>query len=267
MKINNLESFLAKIASGRIPCGCVITLADPTVTEVAADVGMDFCWLDGEHGIIDRETMLKHIMALRGTDCAPFVRVPDSSHTEIKKVIDMAPAGIIVPMVTSLEQARLAVAACRYPPEGNRGCSFRRNCRYGAEENAEYLRIAGHDPLVILQLEHIGAVECLDEILALPGLDSILIGPYDLSASLGCIGQMDNPELNRIIDEVCRKTLAAGKLLGAYSGPSTQRWLDRGVQYIAVVNDHEALFSAFHAICEEVRRTHGNSTPVPKDRR
>ena len=98
MKINNLEKFLATVASGRLALGAVITFADPAVTELCADAGMDFLWIDGEHGQMDRNTAMMHMMALRGTDCAPFYRVPACNHTEIKRVIDFAPAGVIVPM-------------------------------------------------------------------------------------------------------------------------------------------------------------------------
>ena len=99
MIYNALEQFLAKIRSGAVPTGCVVTFTDPAVTEIAAESGFDFCWIDGEHGVLDRQTAMLHIMALKGTGCAPLYRVPACDHTEIKKVIDFAPAGIIVPMV------------------------------------------------------------------------------------------------------------------------------------------------------------------------
>ncbi|MDD3154691.1 MAG: aldolase/citrate lyase family protein [Victivallaceae bacterium] len=242
MKQNQLHHFLEKIASGKIATGCCVTLADSSVSEIAAAAGMDFCWLDGEHGIIDRYAMLQHVMALQGTDCAALIRVPDCSHTEIKKVIDMAPAGIIVPMVTSVEEAERVVAACRYPLTGNRGCGFRRAVRFGADPISEYLEDSKREPLVILQIEHIKAVEVLDEILAIPGIDSILVGPYDLSASMGKIGDLHDPQVNQVYDEVCRKTLAAGKILGAYSGPELAPWIARGCQYLGIANDTEAMF-------------------------
>ena len=239
------EIFLRILQSGRIARGCCITLADPTITEIAAEAGMDFCWLDGEHGIIDRETMNLHIMALRRSNCVPLIRVPDSSHTEIKKVIDLAPAGIIIPMITNYEEAERAVAACRYPPMGNRGCGFRRGYRYGADSVREYLKRSDAEPLVILQIEHIDAVGALERILGIPGIDSILIGPYDLSASMGKIGQLDDSELNHVIDEICRKTLACGKWLGAYSEQDIRIWKKRGVHYLSVINDTQILFRGF----------------------
>ncbi len=111
MQINNLELFLDTIRSGKIALGTCITYTDPAVTETAAAAGLDFCWIDCEHGELERSTTMLHIMALRGTRCAPLVRVPACSHTEIKKVIDFAPAGIIIPMIMTADDARLAVAA------------------------------------------------------------------------------------------------------------------------------------------------------------
>lgn len=245
MELNGLEHFLRKIRQGQMLLGCCITLDDPAVSEIAAEAGMDFCWIDCEHGILDRRAVMEHLMALRGTGCAPLIRVPVCDHTEIKKVIDLAPAGIIVPMVNTAEQAALAVAACRYPPEGNRGCGFRRGFRYGAEEFAVYWENSRHDPLVIAQIEHIEAVKNLGRILTVPGLDGICIGPGDLSASCGCPMCFDAPELARLLDEICRQVHDAGKLLGAYSETDRENWRRRGVQWLGVSNDTGALFHYF----------------------
>jgi len=253
MKINNLEIFLDTIKSGKMALGCCITYNDPAITETAAAAGFDFCWIDGEHGEFDRFGVMNHVMALRGTKCAPIVRVPACNHTEIKRVIDFAPAGIIIPMVLDANDARLAVAACRYPPEGNRGVGCRRAIEYGAADFQAYWEASKHDPLVILQMEHIECFNNLDEILAVPGVDAILIGPYDLTASMGKPGQWDDSEVVRVLDETCRKTRAAGKLLGAYSECKFDLWKKRGVQFISMVNDTGALLRDFIRRQEEVR--------------
>ena len=98
------------------PPGTASGLADPSVTELAANVGFDCVFIDGEHGVIDRKNAMEHLMAVKGTDAASFYRVPSNSHTEIKKIIDFGPAGIIVPMVMNAEEAKAAIAAMRYPP-------------------------------------------------------------------------------------------------------------------------------------------------------
>ena len=141
MDINNLERFLEKTGRGEIAYGCCVTFADCVVTEVVCAAGMDFVWIDGEHGEMDRLAAMHHLMAVKGTGVASFYRVPSCDHTEIKKIIDFAPAGVIVPMVMDENDAARAVAACRYPMDGgNRGCGFRRGWNYGAQDAKTFLR-------------------------------------------------------------------------------------------------------------------------------
>ena len=254
MRYNNLEKFLSSIKNGKLCTGCCITFTDPAVTEIAAEAGFDFCWIDGEHGILDRQTAMLHIMALKGTDCASFFRVAACDHTEIKKVIDLAPAAIIVPMIMNAGDARYAVEACRYPLQGNRGCGVRRGNCYGSMPIDEYWKISQSDPMVILQIEHIEAVHNLDEILAVPGIGSILIGPYDLSCSIGHPGEWDNPEVSQAIDDICRKTRAAGILLGAYAESDLDNFIhNRKIQYIACTGDTGALMLGYKNKLNELR--------------
>ena len=120
MDINNLEKFKAKMALGRMCVGTVITLSDPAVSELAGDAGMDFTWIDAEHAPHTIESVMGHIMALRGTGCAPLVRVAWNDPVILKPVLDLAPAGVIIPMVCTADEAKRAVAACKYPPAGIR---------------------------------------------------------------------------------------------------------------------------------------------------
>lgn len=252
MFYNALEDFLKKIHSGNIAVGPVITFADPTVTEIAAESGFDFCWIDGEHGQMDRNTAMMHMMALKGTGCAPLYRVPACDHTEIKKIIDFAPAGIIVPMILTADDAAKAVAACRYPLTGNRGCGFRRGNRYGNIDIKEYYKLSESEPLVILQIEHIQAVENIDSILAVQGIDALLIGPYDLSISMGKPGAFDDPEVNSVFDLVARKALEHSKLLGVYTEGNYDRWIKRGVNFIGCINDTSAMMQGFRNMQQKI---------------
>lgn len=219
-------------------------MSDPLVTEIVAAAGFDFVFIDGEHGEIDRNTAMHHLMAVNGTDCASLYRVPSCNHTEIKRIIDFCPAGIIVPMVMNAEQAAEAIAAMRYPPEGNRGVGFRRGVGY-EPVTEEYWELSRHEPMVILQIEHIEAVRDLDRILALPGLDSVLVGPYDLSASMGKAGLWDDPEVKEAYDTVARKAHEAGVLLGVSLETQFAAWKARGVDYMAVRGDTGALMEGF----------------------
>jgi len=255
MEINNLERFREKIRRGETPVGCVVTYSDSAVTETACAAGFDFVWIDGEHGEMDRTVAMHHLMAVRGTSAASFYRVPACNHTEIKKIIDFAPAGIIVPMVMNAADARLAVAACRYPPLGNRGCGFRRGLDYGAGDFDRYWEESKRDPMVIIQLEHIDAVRDLDNILAVPGVDSIIVGPYDLAASMGKSAQWDDPELMAAYDEACAKVRAGGILLGVYTEARFGRWRRRGAQYFAIKNDTNAMLLGFQTMREAFEKS------------
>lgn len=246
MKFNNLEKFLETVKSGRMAYGCCITSSDDSATEIACAAGFDFVWIDGEHGIIDRKTAQDHIIAAAAQGLPALYRVPACDHTEIKKIIDLGPAGIIVPMVMNAEDAAKAVAACRYPIHGgNRGCGYRRLFDYGARAVDAYLDEAKTNPLVIVQLEHIDAVRDLDRILAVPGLGSVLIGPYDLSMSMGKPGDWHDPEVVAVFDASCRKVRAAGIPLGVYAECDFDVWRRRGVDYMAIKNDTNAMLLGF----------------------
>lgn len=256
MDINNLKKFHKKISHGKTAVGMVITLTDPTVSELAGDAGYDFTWIDMEHAPHTINSVNGHIMALRGTNCAPFVRVPWNEHGIIKPVLDLAPAGVIIPMVNSAEDALKAVAACRYPPTGNRGCGVRRANRYGAQSFQEYLKNAATDPMVIVQIEHVDAVKHLDDILHVPGIGSICVGPTDLSGSMGKLNQLDDPEVCRVIDEICRKTKEAGLMLGTAGGPF-EAWHKRGVNWIALASDCSTMFGKSREILSHVHEVEG----------
>ena len=252
MLYNSFETFLDKIKNGKLLKGCCITFTDPSVTEMAAESGFDFCWIDGEHGTMDRKDAMLHMMALKGTGCAPLYRVPACDHTEIKRIIDFAPAGIIIPMIRTREDAERAVDFCRYPPKGTRGFGIRRGWRYGSIPFDEYLKQSEKEPLIILQIEHIDAYRNLDSILSVPGVDSFMIGPYDFSCTAGCPGQFDDPELNKMFDDICRKTLETGKLLGVYAENHFDRWIARGVQYISCINDTSAMMIGFREMQQRI---------------
>ncbi len=253
MKINNLNKFRETLEK-RLCLGMVITLTDPVVSEVAGDAGFDFTWIDMEHAALNIETTMAHIMAVRGTDCAPFVRVPVNQPWVIKTVLDIAPAGVIIPMVNTAEEAAAAVAACKYPPAGIRGCGVRRATRYGAMAFDEYLKASESEPMVIIQIEHVDAVKNLDAILKVPGIDNICVGPCDLSGSMGKLNQLDDPEVNKVIDEVCSKTLAAGLMLGT-AGLSQESCIKRGIQWDAVASDCGMISTGGRAIIENRIKT------------
>ena len=251
MQINNFEKFMAKVASGRCAAGMVITLSDPMISELAGDAGFDFTWIDMEHAALSIREVTGHIMALRGTDCAPFVRVAGNDPNLIKTVIDQAPAGIIIPMIKNAAELQQAVSACRYPPEGTRGCGLCRSIHYGAKSTADYFKESEKEPLIIAQIEHIEAVENLDEILQVKHLGSICIGPYDLSGSMNKFASPDDPEVGRMIDLICEKAHRAGVMVGAFAS-NIDAWRHRKLDWAALSTDYGALFRISRQLIKEL---------------
>lgn len=236
MSISNYDKFIKCIKSGKICKGMVVTLNDLTVSELAGEIGYDFTWIDMEHAPLTIESVMQHIIALKGTDCAPLVRVSWNKAEVIKPILDLAPAGIIIPMVNSVEDARAAVEACRYPQKGIRGCGVRRGNRYSQTPFNEYLKASETEPMVIIQIESIEAVKNLDAILKVPGIGSICVGPVDLSGSMGKLNQLDDPDVNKVFDEVCKKVHKSGIPLGTAGSPF-EVWKKRGVNWVALTSD------------------------------
>ena len=254
--LNNVQLFRERMRQRRASIGTSITFSDPAVSELMAEAGYDFTWIDGEHAPLDLATVSGHIAALRGTDTAPFVRVPWNDPNVIKPYLDLAPAGIIVPMVNSAQECRRAVAACKYPPEGVRGYGPRRAQRYGRISMDEYLRDANSQILVLIQIEHVDAVAHLDEIIAVPGLDGVCVGPNDLSGSMGKLGQTEDAEVLRAIDTVVDAVRQTDLYLGVATGydPNTlPRWLEKGFQWITLNGDWPSMFLHSRMVVDAVR--------------
>lgn len=234
--------FLEKAAKdGRMAIGGHVFLTDPSISEALASFGYDFLWIDAEHGPFDKERLLAHIVAANGAGAAAVVRVAANDPSIIKPVLEMGVDGLIVPMVCTAEEARRAVAACRYPPAGIRGFGPRRANRYGAIPMDEYLAGADRSFLKIVQIEHVEAVRNLGEILAVEGLDAVIIGPNDLSASVGKLGKLRDPEVVSLYDEIVSTCKRAGKPCGVSIGPADRafiaEWIARGVDFISCGDD------------------------------
>src|SRR5713226_4003575 len=167
--MENANKFRDKIDRGQVCIGTIITCTDPAITEALCSVS-DFVWIDTEHNALSLETVQAHLMATKGTDTACLVRVPWNDPVLIKPVLDIGADGVIVPLVRTADDVRRAVAACRYPPLGIRGYGPRRPSDYGRHGGPEFCKAANEAIIVIVQIEHIDAVNNIDEILAVPGL-------------------------------------------------------------------------------------------------
>ena len=196
-----------KIRKGHPAIGGWVMTGHPAVVEIMAGEGFDFLVADMEHTPINVETFYHMALAVKGTGCELLARLPACDAVLAKQVLDMGAAGIIVPSVNTPAEAAQTVAMAKYPPEGIRGAALCRATGFGRNFD-EYYRNHNRDVLVVAMLEHISAVKQVDAILATPGLDAILIGSYDLSASMGIAGQLQHPDVlaaQQVILHACRR--------------------------------------------------------------
>ena len=206
--------FRARLRGGERLLGTMVTLPDPAVTEILSRLGFDWLFVDGEHGPIETRE-LAAILQAAGDRTACVVRVPEAAEVPIKKALDLGAHGIIVPQVNTAVQAADVVRWARYAPDGARGVGLARAHGYG-QRFREYLSGANDEIAVVIQAEHAQAVENIDAIVRVPGVDAVLLGPYDLSASLGRMGQIDHPDVIAAIERVTAACLAAGMPLGYF---------------------------------------------------
>lgn len=240
MSLNNIEKLCKKINAGDPVIGSSTTFLDSCITEFLSDVGYDFIWIDMEHTCLDKEHVKNHIMATRGTGSAAFVRVPWNDPVIVKAILEMGPDGIIFPWIKTAKEAQKAVEACAYPPMGNRGFGPKRANKYGLMNTGEYLKNAYFQFWTIIQIEHIEAVNNLEQILKVEGIDAITVGPNDLSSSIGLLGQTDHEEVNKLMDIIGETAKRFDKPIIAPTGNSTKKveeWIKRGAEIIRVGTD------------------------------
>ena len=207
------RSLKAKLAACEPVVGSWMSLGDTGVAEIMARAGFDFLTIDMEHSAISVTQAQELIRVVSLCDVCPLVRLTTNDSALIKRVLDAGAAGVIVPMVNSEAEARAAVAAVKYPPVGQRSVGLARAQGYGTTFDS-YFAAANADTLVIVQIEHADAVANAEAILTVPGVDGFIIGPYDLSASLGIAGQLDHPRLLEAVDRVQRVARSTGVAAG-----------------------------------------------------
>jgi 2-keto-3-deoxy-L-rhamnonate aldolase RhmA len=227
--------------------GAGVSLLDPSVSEMLGYAGFDFLWIDMEHTALTKSDVLQHLTAASSGRTAGFVRVPWNDPVLVKPVLDMGPDGIIFPMIRTAEDARLAVSSCEYPPKGIRGCGPKRALRHGMHEMIGYLQGCSDACWKIIQIEHVDCVKNLDAIARVSGVDCWMIGPTDLSGSIGCLGRENAPEMQALLDEIAGQAAHHGIHLGAFTcdAPSAlERWQARGVSVFTLGGDTGYLMAA-----------------------
>ena len=206
--------FRHRLTHGELLVGTIVTLSALEVTEIFADAGYDYLFIDMEYGPLDVQATQRLLQAAAGCPC--IVRVPDNNEVWIKKALDIGADGLVVPQVNSADVARQIVNYAKYPPLGERSVGLARAHGYGLEFKS-YVDQANERTVVIVQAEHIRAVENMSAIVEVEEVDAIFVGPYDLSASMGKIGEVDHPMVQEAIDEVRRCCQQTGKTLGIFA--------------------------------------------------
>ena len=215
--------------------GTFVGLGHPDVTEMLARAGFDWLLLDAEHGPLSLETMQVLMQAMNGSECTPIVRPPWNDPVQIKRILDIGAYGVLIPWVSSKEDAEAAVRACKYPPQGIRGYGPRRAGRF----DPQYFKTANEEILIAVQIETEAALKNLDEILSVPGIDAGFIGPYDLSCNLG-LGlppRWDNPKYLDAFERTLEAGRRWGKPVGMYTSMETIEWaLEKGFRFNTIGN-------------------------------
>jgi len=234
-----VNRFKRAIREGRAQIGLWIALADPGCAELCASAGFDWLLLDAEHGPNDLRTILAQLQAVAPYESHPIVRLRVGDTHMIKQVLEVGAQTLLIPMVETGEQAASLVAAMQYPPAGVRGvgAALGRSSRWN--RMAQYLKQAGEQMCLLVQIETRRGVENVREIAATSGVDGVFIGPADLSASMGHLGNMTHPEVLATIERLIGEIRAAGKAPGILMGDEklVQRYLELGCKFVAVGAD------------------------------
>lgn len=248
------NSFRRDLLAGKRLIGCWTSLANPISTEVLGVAGFDWLLLDGEHSPNDVISFVPQLMALKDSVSAPVVRPSSNDVVEIKRLLDAGFYNFLVPFVDSVDEARRAVAATRYPPQGIRGVSVsQRSNRYGTVP--DYFKGINDQICVMVQIESRAGVAAARDIAAVDGVDCVFVGPSDLAAGYGHLGNASHPEVQSAIATVFADAKACGKASGILAPveADARRYLAMGATFVAVGSDLGVLRSASQALCDRYR--------------
>ena len=246
-----VNTFKHALASGKQLIGLWSSLSSLAATEILGDSGFDWILIDTEHAPNETPMVADQLRAASLGTASPVVRPAWNDPVILKRLLDVGAQTLLVPFVQSADEAARAVAATRYPPRGIRGvAAVHRANRYGRVDN--YFHRADAEICVLAQLETRGSVDALEAIAAVDGIDGVFIGPSDLAASLGYLGQNAHPEVRRVIEDACRRARAAGTPIGILAPieSDARAFLDMGFNYVAVGSDAVTLRKGCDALVQ-----------------
>ena len=248
------NSFKRDLLAGKKLIGCWSSLSNAITTEVLGVAGFDWILLDGEHSPNDVTTFIPQLMALKDSASAPVVRPSSNNEVEIKRLLDAGFYNFLIPFVESAAEAKRAVAATRYPPMGIRGVSVsQRSNRYGTVP--DYFKSINDHICMMLQIESRAGVAAAREIAALDGVDCIFVGPSDLAAGFGHLGNANHPEVQAAIAAVFADAKAHGKPTGILAPveADARRYMDMGATFVGVGSDLGVFRAATQALHDRYR--------------
>ena len=231
-------SFRKRLQQGDVLIGALLQMPLPEVAEIYVTAGYDWLFVDLEHSPMDARNALDVLTAVDNRiPCV--VRVPWNDEASIKKVLDIGATGVIVPLVNTAEDARLAVGRCKYPPAGLRSVGITRGQRFDLDFD-RYMREANDDIAVIVQIEHIEAVKNIESILDTPGIDGVFVGPFDMSGSMNLPGQINHPRVQEAIKNVIRacEQRDIARCIYAHTPQHARNYLEQGYRVIGLCTDY-----------------------------
>jgi 4-hydroxy-2-oxoheptanedioate aldolase len=250
MPMQGNNGFKSALAAKQPQLGLWLSLASAYTTEICASAGFDWLLVDGEHGPNDLRSILAQLQALAGWQSHAVVRPPSGDPAFIKQLMDIGAQTLLVPMVDDAQQAEKLVAAMRYPPEGMRGLASSIARASGWGTRGDYLEHANREACLLVQAESRLALDNLEAICAVDGVDGVFIGPADLSASLGHRGNAGHPDVHAAIDDALLRIMASGKAAGilATDQATARHYLDLGCSFVAVGLDVRILADGARAL-------------------
>ncbi|MDX8348813.1 HpcH/HpaI aldolase/citrate lyase family protein [Cognatiyoonia sp. IB215446] len=242
------------LKSGRVQHGLWLTSGSAVLAEIAGQAGFDWCLIDGEHGPNTLTEMLPQLQALALTGTQAVVRITNADVWMVKQVLDLGCQTVLVPMVDDAAKAEEMARAMRYPPDGIRGMGAVLARASGFGSIADYPHAANAQMCLLVQAESAKAVENIDAIAAVDGVDGVFVGPADLSADMGYPGQPDHPEVEKAIDHLIARTTKAGKIAGIITFDERRfaEYAKKGVTFLGVGGDLAILNSALRGLAGRV---------------
>ncbi len=240
--------FKEKVKSGKALLGPFLNLTNPAIIEIAGHAGFDYAIIDTEHGEIAVEMAVNMVRAAKLAGISPVVRVYKNEPELITKALDIGAEAVQIPQICSREEAEAAIRSAKFAPEGCRGCNrFTRGADYSHMSGADFFGKSNDTTAVILQVEGQKGMDNFEDIISVPGIDVLFIGPYDLSASLGIPGQVDHPLVMEAMDKSKKLADKYGVALGFFvdTVEGAIKWRERGVRYLSIGADTGFIYNAF----------------------